>query len=104
MCLLYRNEYRNFKLTGATIGSVKRTGKGESIGGAKHICMRRTQGTSLDSYLYLKLATCHVSCFYLLVFFFFLQNWRTGGQSRFCGRVDVGTSGKVEVVRKGVGG
>jgi hypothetical protein len=84
MCLLYRNEYRNFKLTGATIGSVKRTGKGESIGGAKHICMRRTQGMSLDSYLYLKLATCHVSCFYLLVFFFF---YKIGGQEGRAGSV-----------------
>jgi hypothetical protein len=40
---------------------VKRTGRGKSIGAVKHICMGITQGNSLCSYLYLRLAKCHVS-------------------------------------------
>jgi hypothetical protein len=45
--------------------------------------MEITQGISLCSYLYLKLAK--IPCFsnYILCFFL-LQNWRTGGQNRFC--------------------
>jgi hypothetical protein len=35
-------------------------------------------------------------------FFFLLQNWRTGGQNRFCGRWggELGTSGRGEVAEK----
>jgi hypothetical protein len=48
MCSLYRNEYRNLKLTGspweADYGGVKRTGIAKSIGVVIHICMGTTQG------------------------------------------------------------
>jgi hypothetical protein len=53
----------------ADLGGVKRTGRGESIGAVIHIYMRTTQGNSLCSYLYLKLATCHVSSFIYYVFY-----------------------------------
>jgi hypothetical protein len=42
---------------------VKRTGRGESTGALIHICMGTTQGNSLCSCLYLKLAKCHASHF-----------------------------------------
>jgi hypothetical protein len=49
-------------------GEMKGTGKGESIRAVIHICMGLTQGNSLCSYLYSKLAKCHVSCFIYYVF------------------------------------
>jgi hypothetical protein len=56
---------------------VKRTGRGELIGAIIHICMGTTQGISLCSYLYLKLAKCHVSHFIFYVFSFTKsENWR----------------------------
>jgi hypothetical protein len=61
---------------------VKRTGRGQSIGAALHICMRTTQGISLWTYLYFKQAK--VMFFVLYIMFFFLQNRRRGGQNRFC--------------------
>jgi hypothetical protein len=42
---------------------VKRTGRGESIEAVIHICMGTTQGNSLCSCLYLKLAKHHISHF-----------------------------------------
>jgi hypothetical protein len=60
---------------------VKRTGKCESVEDVIYIRMGTTQGISLCSYLYLKLAKYHVS---LLSFMcFLLQNRRIGGQNRF---------------------
>jgi hypothetical protein len=47
---------------------VKRTGRGKAIGAVIHICMEATQGNSLCSYLYLRLAKCHVSSFIYYVF------------------------------------
>jgi hypothetical protein len=47
---------------------VRRTGRGESFGAVIHICMGTSQGNSLCSYLYLKLAKHHVSCFIYYVF------------------------------------
>jgi hypothetical protein len=42
---------------------------------------------------------------FLSFMYFLLQNQRTGGQNRFLpGEWEVGTGGKGEVVRKGVGG
>jgi hypothetical protein len=55
--------------------------------------METTQGNSLCSYLYLKLAK--MPCFSFLSFMFFLlQNLRTGGWNWFWGRA--GTSGRLE--------
>jgi hypothetical protein len=59
---------------------VKRTGKDEPIGVVIHICMETTQGTSLYSYLYLKLT--EIPCFSYLLCFLLLPNRRTGGQNR----------------------
>jgi hypothetical protein len=47
---------------------VKKTGRGKSVGAVIYICMGTTQGSSLCSYLYLKLAKHHVSCFIFYVF------------------------------------
>jgi hypothetical protein len=86
MYSLYRNEYRNFKLAGATmrrrLGRTERTERGESIGAVIHIGMGRKQGNSLCSYLYLKLTKCHIFLFAFYVFSF--KNQRTGGWNRFC--------------------
>jgi hypothetical protein len=85
---MYRNEYRKFKLSGppweVDKGGVKRTGRGESPGTARHIGMATAQGNSLSSHLYLKLAKHHVSCLIFIFYIFLLQNRRTGGQNRFC--------------------
>jgi hypothetical protein len=62
---------------------VKRTERGNSIGVVIHICMGTTQGNSLCSYLYLRLAKCHVSHF---IFYGFsstkLENRR---EEQYCG-------------------
>jgi hypothetical protein len=47
---------------------VKGTGGGKSIGVVIHICMETTQGNSLCSYPYLKLAKITCFSFYLLFF------------------------------------
>jgi hypothetical protein len=47
---------------------MKRIGRGESIGAVINICIRTTQGNSLYSYVYLKLAKCHVCLFIFYVF------------------------------------
>jgi hypothetical protein len=47
---------------------VNRTGRGESIEAIIHICMETIQINSMCSYLYLKLAKWHVSCFIFYVF------------------------------------
>jgi hypothetical protein len=85
---------------------VKRTGRDEPAGVVIHICMETTQGNSLYSYLYLKLAK--TSCFssYLLCFFFYEigeQEGRTGSAGKVRGGV-IGTSRRGEVAGKGVGG
>jgi hypothetical protein len=55
---------------------VKRTGRGEPTGVVTHICMETTQGNSLCSYLYLKLAKISRFSFYLYVFSSAkLENW-----------------------------
>jgi hypothetical protein len=56
-----------------------------------HICIEISQGNSLYSYLYLKLAK--ISCF---SFYFFSENQRTGGQNRSCreGKVDISEEGR----------
>jgi hypothetical protein len=75
MCSLSRNEYRNFKLARATMGSrlgrSEETERGESTGAVSHICMGTTQGNSLCSHLYLNVAKHQVSCFIFYVFFFY---------------------------------
>jgi hypothetical protein len=56
MCSLYRNEYRNLKLTGATkasgIGRNEEDWRSKLIRAIIHICMGTTQGNSLCSCLY----------------------------------------------------
>jgi hypothetical protein len=47
---------------------VKRTGRGKSVGAVIHICMGTTQGNSLCSYLYLKLAKSHAFHFTCYVY------------------------------------
>jgi hypothetical protein len=84
---------------------VKRSGRDEPIGVVIHICMETTEGISLSSYLYLKLAKMPFF-FFIIFYIFLLQNWRIGGWNRFCLGVFVvfSTSGRREVVGKGVGG
>jgi hypothetical protein len=50
---------------------VKRTGTGEPIWVVIQICMETTQGISLYSYLYLKLAMTPCFSYYRLCFFFY---------------------------------
>jgi hypothetical protein len=60
---------------------VKRTGRCELIEAVIHICMETTQGDSLCSYLYLKLAKHHDFQFIFYVFVFYEigeQEDRTG--------------------------
>jgi hypothetical protein len=47
---------------------VKRSGRDEPVWVVIHICMETTQGIFLYSYLYLKLAKCHV---FLIIFYVF---------------------------------
>jgi hypothetical protein len=75
-------------------GGVKMTERDEPVGVVIHVCMEITQGNSLCSYLCLKLVK---KVMFLFVSFmsFLLQNWRTGGQNRFClGLGVVGTGGR----------
>jgi hypothetical protein len=81
---------------------VKRTGGDEPTGIVMYRYRETTQGNSLSSYLYLKLAkTCF--SFYLLWFFFYKIQEQEGRKVLFGGR-EVGTGGTGEVVKKGVGG
>jgi hypothetical protein len=80
---------------------VKRIGRGESIGGVTHICMGTTQGNSLCSSLYLKLARCHVSYFIFYVFSSTKSYKRTG---QVLWEEGGWHSGRREVAGKGVGG
>jgi hypothetical protein len=70
---MYRNEYRNLKLAGATmgrgLGRSEEDWKGWTNWVVIHICMETTQGNSLCIYLYLKLAK--MSCFFFLSFVYF---------------------------------
>jgi hypothetical protein len=80
---------------------VKRTGRDEPVGVVIHICIKTTQGNSLCSYLYLKLAK--MPCISSFLYFFLLQNLRTGRQNRFCpGCGGYNTGGMKKVVMKGV--
>jgi hypothetical protein len=74
-------------------GGVKRTRGDKPIGVVIYICMETTQGNSLCSSLYLKLAK--MSCFSFYLFFFYKIREQEGGTGSVCvlgGRV--GTSGK----------
>jgi hypothetical protein len=74
---------------------VKKSGRDELIGVVIHIYMETTQGISLCSYLYLKLAKCHVSV--ILTFFFYKigeQEGRTGSRSAGDGGVGIGGRGE----------
>jgi hypothetical protein len=66
------------------------------LGDRTHICMEISQGSSLSSYLYLKLAKMSSFSFYLS----FLQNRRARGLNRFCPERSVGTSEREEVAKK----
>jgi hypothetical protein len=70
---------------------VKKTRGDEPIGVVIHICMETTEGNSLCTYLYLKLAK---TSFFLFIFFL-LQNLR-----RSDGSAEGGTCGSREVVGK----
>jgi hypothetical protein len=50
---------------------MKKSGRDEPVWVVIHMCMETTQGISLYSYLYVKLAK--MLCFYYLLFFFLLQ-------------------------------
>jgi hypothetical protein len=63
--------------------------------------MESTQGLSLHSYLYLKIAKPPSFSYFLKFLFFLLQNQRTKGYNRFCLEEGVGTG---MIVGKGVGG
>jgi hypothetical protein len=71
---------------------VKRSGRDEPVWIVIHIRMETTQGISLYSYLYLKLAKNALFLF-LSFMFFLLQSQRTRGQNRFC--PEVGEAEKV---------
>jgi hypothetical protein len=60
---------------------VKRSGRDEPIRVIIHMCMEAMLGSSLYSYLYLKLAK--TLSFLLLLMSYLQQNWRRG-QNRFC--------------------
>jgi hypothetical protein len=72
---------------------VKSTGRDEPIGVVIHICMETTQGISLYSYLYLKLAKTPCFSYYLLWFFFYKIREQEGRTGSAWGRVGVGTIG-----------
>jgi hypothetical protein len=55
--------------------------------------MGTTQGNSLRSYLYLKLAKRHVSCFIFYVFFFYKMGAQEDGTGSWSGGEAVGTRG-----------
>jgi hypothetical protein len=64
---------------------VKRSGRDEPVWVVIHICMETTQGISLYSYLYLRLAEMLCFSYYLLSFFFNKtrkQEGRTGSNPR----------------------
>jgi hypothetical protein len=78
---------------------VERSGRDEPIGVVIHICIETTQGISLCSYLYLKLAKTPCFSFAFLYFFFYKigeQEGRTGSA-----RWGVDTGGSGEVAGKG---
>jgi hypothetical protein len=83
---------------------VKRTGRGESIVAVIHICMGTTQGISLCSDLYLKVAKHHVFHFSYYVFSSIKSENRRAEQVLPREEWVAGTSGRGEVIGKGVGG
>jgi hypothetical protein len=58
---------------------VKRTRRDEPMRGVIHVCMETTQGNSLCSYVYLKLAKTSCFSFYLLLFLFYKIREQEGG-------------------------
>jgi hypothetical protein len=67
---------------------VKRTGRDEPMWVVIHKCMEATQGISLHSYPYLKLAKMPCFSYYLLCFFLYKireQEGRTGSAWRWPG-------------------
>jgi hypothetical protein len=77
---------------------------GRSVGAVKHICMEITQGNSLCSYLYLKLARAPCISFYLLCFFFYKIEEQEDRTGTAWGDKKIGTSGKCEETEKSVEG
>jgi hypothetical protein len=76
---------------------VKRSGRDEPMWVVTHMCIEATLRISLHSYLYCKLAK--TPCFYYLLYFFLLQNWRTRGLNRFCLEVGGGGEGREDVAQ-----
>jgi hypothetical protein len=68
---------------------VKRSGRDEPLQVVIHICMEKTQGISLYSYLYLKLTKITCFSYYFYGFFSFYkireQEGRTGSAQRHMG-------------------
>jgi hypothetical protein len=110
MCSLYRNEYRYFKLARATM----RSGVGRSEEAWKrqinwhcNTYMHRNSTRKLPcSYLYLKLAKGHVSCFIFYVCFFHKIGEQEGGTGSAgqCRGSGGSTTGRGKVAGKEVGG
>jgi hypothetical protein len=96
MCSLHRNEYRNFKLAGVTMGKglgrSEEDGRGVSIGAIIHICKKTTQGNPMYSYLYLKLAKMSYFSFYVSCLFFYKIRERRAEE--VLPRVDRGGGGR----------
>jgi hypothetical protein len=78
-------------------GGVKRTRRNELTGVVVHICMEKSQGNSLHSYLYLTLAKAPCISVYLLSFFFYKIR-------ELADRTGPAGVGKVERGRWGMGG
>jgi hypothetical protein len=55
------------------------SGRDEPVWVVIHTCMETKQGISLYSYLYLKLAKCHVFLIIFYVFFFYKIREQEGG-------------------------
>jgi hypothetical protein len=83
---------------------VRSADRDETISIVIHICMETTQGNSLCSYLYLKLAKMHV---FLIIFYVFFFSYKIREQEGRTGSV-LGERGLAQmeggVVGKGIGG
>jgi hypothetical protein len=64
---------------GRGLGVVKRSDIDEPVWVVIHICMETTQGISLYSYIYLKLARTPCFSYYLLFYFFYKIREQEGG-------------------------
>jgi hypothetical protein len=69
---------------------VKRSGRDEPIWVVIYICMEETQGISLYSYLYLKLAKTPYFSFYPSWFFFYKIREQEGGTGSALSQLGVG--------------